>query len=648
MKSKAIDLNGIGQVYAGGKQIREMYVGTELVWSETDGRLELYRLDDGVKQYDINELSDEFEGRLFFSTGQYVDDFFRPEFGRNGLSGLVSVNDKQSDRRSGLTALQSVRNCANLSSIVMPNVKVVFENACYGCSSLERIVMPKVEIVADMAFCGCKSLSSIALPTISSLGSQVFANCENLKDVQLDGIEELTAPVFHATPVEAFRSQHMKKVSDGFSDAATLVSVDLPEVVSAYRAFFGCYNMTSANMPSLLSAGPRSFFDCEKLSEIPNQHGIRHIGQEAFYNCEGISRIDAESLETIGKYGCGGCASLQTVKLSSIRTIEECAFSNCAQLREIRFTDGVPTLCSSTFAPISCLMSFDDIGDYRHAMSSDIWKDIHFNVRYRPVADSGVCCLVDLGGIDTWLSYTSEKTGGQTVTYTDVESQKPAFPYTYSLLNGNSVYRADAVTALTQLREFRDETTGVTELQPSCFIGCSNLTSVSLYGLNKIGAFAFSGTGLVSVDLPNAGYAGKAAFDGTQISNLCLPNLSEAESGIVGQMGRLRRISFPRLSRMPSNGIVGTDTLLSAEFPSLTEYGERAFYVCGRQISHLDIRSLADVDENLFYPGLMRPQHLTSLNVASMSFEKFSEISSYIGQDFSGCSLTCSDGTYII
>lgn len=85
-----------------------------------------------------------------------------------------------------VTTLGSVcEGCKNLTSVVLPkSIKSLTYRSFYGCTSLEAIKGEGVELI-DGSFGNCSSLTTIDMPNLKVIEYYAFANCTSLKSMKL-------------------------------------------------------------------------------------------------------------------------------------------------------------------------------------------------------------------------------------------------------------------------------------------------------------------------------------------------------------------------------------------------------------------------------------------------------------------------------
>lgn len=132
----------------------------------------------------------------------------------------------------------------------------------------------------------------------------------------------------------------------------TLASVSLPEsvVIIGTRAFEGCYNLTSIDMPSVTTIGMYAFSGTG-LTEISFPSCLSVIGRYAFSGSALISLSLPKTVEKIGDYAFEGCTSLVSVKVEDgITSIPVRAFSGCTALTDLSLPSSLKKIDEYAFA----------------------------------------------------------------------------------------------------------------------------------------------------------------------------------------------------------------------------------------------------------------------------------------------------------
>ena len=78
------------------------------------------------------------------------------------------------------TVARTFSNCSKLTTVSIPKLTSVGQNAFYGCTSLTSASFPVATSVGGNAFSGCTSLTSASFPVATSVGGNAFSGCTSL------------------------------------------------------------------------------------------------------------------------------------------------------------------------------------------------------------------------------------------------------------------------------------------------------------------------------------------------------------------------------------------------------------------------------------------------------------------------------------
>lgn len=95
--------------------------------------------------------------------------------------------------------------CESLTSLSLPNVKMLQYYALYGCIELTNVNVPQAWYIGNSSFSGCKKLSFLDLPSARNIYKTAFSSCVVLETLILrysDGVASLeNANAFTNTPI---------------------------------------------------------------------------------------------------------------------------------------------------------------------------------------------------------------------------------------------------------------------------------------------------------------------------------------------------------------------------------------------------------------------------------------------------------------
>ena len=139
----------------------------------------------------------------------------------------------------------------------------------------------------------------------------------------------------------------------GCCSYAQFERVVVPEgiITIGSHAFYKCFDLVEASLPSTLrEVGNHAFAGCSLArADLPRE--VRSIGGHAFAECEFESIVLPEGLRHLGPGAFCDCAELKSVTLPNrLAAIEPYTFESCSSLRSVVVPDGVTSIGSLAFA----------------------------------------------------------------------------------------------------------------------------------------------------------------------------------------------------------------------------------------------------------------------------------------------------------
>ena len=442
---------------------------------------------------------------------------------------------------------------AKVTSVVIEDGVTHIGNAAFsGCSNLPSITIPaSVTSIGNSAFSGCSSLPSINIPAnVQSIGSGAFSGCSSLATITVDANNqkfdsrgecnaiirkadnELVAGCKNTTIPEDVQS-----IGEGaFSGCGSLTSITIPASVTSIgdHAFESC-GLRAITIPnSVQSIGDNAFYWCSNLETVSIGSGVKSISSSAFNMCNNLTTItvDANNQTFDSRDGCNAiirnddelvvgcrttvipnsvtsigymafcqifsleaitipnsvknigatafymCNNLSTVTIGSgVTSFDNRAFYNCEGLEKVTiYATSVPTLGASVFdinkSGRKIYVFSDCVEAYKAAwgMNDDIeaiggtcGKTNSDNVTWELAGELGNCTLI-ISGTGAMADYSA---GNQ--------------PW--------AAYQSGITKVIIG--------SGVTEVSSNAFIGCENLTTVTIAD----GLYLHNGTEILSGDI---------------------------------------------------------------------------------------------------------------------------------------------------
>ncbi len=504
---------------------------------------------------------------------------------------LKSVTIPSSVTRIGGRAF---RNCSGLTSVTIPeSIISIGERAFSGCSSLTSVTIPEgVTSINGFVFSGCSSLISVTIPeSVTSIDGSAFYGCSSLTSVTIP--ESVTSIGYGA-----------------FYNCGGLTSITIPEGVTTIgnNAFCNCNGLTS-----VIVAEGNAIYDshngCNVIIETASNtllwgcmnssipEGVTTIGNNAFYNCSGLTSITIpESVTTIGDDAFYNCSGLTSVTIpEGVTTIGNNAFAGCSGLTSVTIPEGVTTIGDGAFYNCSGLTSVTIPESVTHIGSSAFSGTAWYNAQPNGLVYAGKVAYKYKGTMPANTSIVIK--GG-----------------TREIGNG-AFYNCNGLTSIT-IPE------GVTSIGDFAFEGCGGLTSVTIpNSLTLIGSSAFSGcSGLTSVTIPNSlTLIGSSAFSGCSGLTSVTINSNAVASKIYSKSSTLANIFGTQVE----NYVLGDD---------VQSIGAYACYGCSELTSVTIGNSLTEIGSYAFYgcSGLTSVT-INSNAVVSKGYDNFSTLARIFG-----------------
>ena len=379
--------------------------------------------------------------------------------------------------------------CSNLKNVAIPDKMDRIESSAFSrCEKLSEIKLPDgIASIEWGTFDGCSVLSAITIPTsIIKIEASAFDDCKSLSDVYFPGTEENWAAIDIHNRNDSLLDAtiHYNNSGPNYSfypveggniwfdlDTGTVAICEpgvtravIPDIIGGVNvkalragAFSDCSDLTEVILPNgITKISESAFADCKKLQKVNIPNGVTEICTDAFKFCSSLQEIMIpDSVTSIGRTAFYACHALETVHLGNgLESIERWAFGFCDSLTEIT----IPSKVSSIDAFFSSCSKLSKI-------SVDAG-----NTSYCAIDD--VLFTIDK---ETLVSYPGGKCGS-----------------VYAIPAGVKLIAKDAFNENKLLKNvlFAES---VTEIGPSAFESCDDLTEVTLpYNVFKIGSRAFS------------------------------------------------------------------------------------------------------------------------------------------------------------
>ncbi len=442
------------------------------------------------------------------------------------------------------------------SFVIPSSVTIVKNNAFEGCTGLTSVSIPAgVSIIRYNAFRGCTGLTEVSIPaTVTSLGYGVFEGCTSLRSASISG---------GVTQIDY----------NTFKNCSSLTTVSIPDCVTSIGsyAFSGCGSLTGMLLPANLTGiGEYAFENCYSLTGMTIPDSVSEMGESVFSNCYRITAVTLPaSLEylnlSIFSLYSGlmevhvGVNSARFADIDGVlfdKAMTKLLFYPGGRSGEYVIPDGVKTIAEGAFGDCPSLtvltvpVSVTTIEDYSvgdcYSLTDVYYGGIHSewerivrldynhslqNVTLHALIARGICGTDLIWSLDDNGVLMISGNGDMSPSASDSDWV-------------NYVDR-DAV------RSIRFEE-GVTSIYFMAFIGCSNLTEVSIpASVTSIGNSCFyncvSLTGIhVSEDNPNYADIDGVLFNKDKTTLICCPGGRSGAYAIPAGTDAIANSAFSR------------------------------------------------------------------------------------------------------
>lgn len=206
-----------------------------------------------------------------------------------------------------------------------------------------------------------KRVSIIILVALLSL---ILVSCSDKKIDDLTSINDYIAPSY-THKIETGTLTFAENVGQtaiitDYVGLYTAHEVTVPDTIAertvsviGQEAFYYCTSITKIELPSTITViGDWAFAGCTSLETIVIPASVTSIGKGAFYGCTSLKSIvfEGEALVLVDDFAFGNCTELEAIDLpSSVSSLGVQAFLNCESLTSFTSPESLKSIGDMAF-----------------------------------------------------------------------------------------------------------------------------------------------------------------------------------------------------------------------------------------------------------------------------------------------------------
>lgn len=305
-----------------------------------------------------------------------------------------------------------------------------------------------------------------------------------------------------------------------FSFCSALTKIIIPEGVTTIgnSAFYGCDALTEITIPdSVTVMGESALGNCDKLENVKLPAGLMKISDSMFAYSSALKNVILpENITAIGKSAFEFCDSLESITLpGTLTSIGESAFWKCKKLRSITLPESLVSIGTEAFA--DCASSFEDTG----------LESITIPAKVASIGAGAFHSINKLKRIDVAEENTAYTSVGG-ILFNKAKTELLAYPA------GESAEKYEIPSSVQKIGDYAFVGTGLSEI-------------VLPESLQEIGNCAFLHVWLLNgIAFPkNLKAIGESAFDGCHLGNVLLPAGLQTIGNEAFQLCNLTKVVIP-------------------------------------------------------------------------------------------------------
>ena len=251
--------------------------------------------------------------------------------GEGAFLGCVNLSFFDFEDMTGTVPAYAFYGCTSLTSVVAPKITEIGESAFSDCYALSVIDAACLTTVGNNAFAPLSEdavtanvVTSVNLPSLEYVGENAFYGMLYLESIDLSGVTHVGYAAFAL--------------------CQSLASVTLTETLEEIGdyAFYSCTGLTDIDLSGLVKIGEGSFYGVVLPADL-NLERAEHIDGYAFIEEEGknyIVTLNAPNLKYVGDQAFAGCMKLESVYAPVLESVGYGAFAYTA-MTELEIGDSL-------------------------------------------------------------------------------------------------------------------------------------------------------------------------------------------------------------------------------------------------------------------------------------------------------------------